>query len=379
MPIVVAHQPDLGVVGMGALAAGYGQYQNQQREIARDQYNRDADRRLRAASMQQEQQNRHQQMQMAAYQQEAGRQHDFQLFGLRDEQMANRDATEVENRQMLANQQAEQQKQMWDYQWTAKQRAELEKFNNYEQSIQSSPTLNQSEKQQLLMELQGQKAGFRPMAVPKKPEQPSIDDMSSKGQWKLTDSWTDPATGQTVKFPSPVIMGVNRNGAPDVMHDFKQKTPEEMQHEAKLRQIELDIKQRDLEAKAVSTWATAQKSLEKVNPETGVTTPPSREEVEAHIQNSMRLAQGTGQAVNAAVTAASGGQQPYHASPSGGSMPGVMLPQQQMQQPAQPQQQQPQPMFSPVLGREVSPADIEETARKHGVTPQEVLQRLGIK
>jgi hypothetical protein len=383
MPIEVRHSPDPALIGAAGLAAGYGQYQQQQQDRAVEQANRQADRRMQMLQMQLGDRRDQQRQIMAAQQQQLGRQHDFQMFGLRDEQMANRDAAEWENRQIMAERKLEEDKQLFDYQWTAKQKSELERFNNYEQSIRSSPTLNPQEKERLLMELDRQRAGFRPMAIPKGPEPATIDQLFEKGQAKWI---TDPETG------ARVIGSFDRSGAPR-FDEVKQSSPQERRHEVEIQKMELQLKQQELQKKAVEVQVSAQKALQKVDPETGVTTQPTPQEVEAYIQNSLRLAQGAGQTVQvAAGTAAAGqpafgqqggGMQPVPQNWQAGTPMGAPAPQQQTQigaQFQQPQQKQPQQpaAFSPVLGRPISEADIQETMQKHGVSRQEVLKRLGI-
>jgi hypothetical protein len=381
MPIDVRHSPDPALIGAAGLAAGYGQYQQQQQDRAVEQANRQADRRMQMLQMQLGDRRDQQRMLMAQQQQQLGRQHDFQMFGLRDEQMANRDAAEWENRQIMAERKLEEDKQLFDYQWTAKQKSELERFNNYEQSIRSSPTLNPQEKERLLMELDRQRAGFRPMAIPKGPEPATIDQLFEKGQAKWI---TDPETG------ARVIGSFDRSGAPR-FDEVKQSSPQERRHEVEIQKMELQLKQQELQKKAVEVQVSAQNALQKVDPETGVTTQPTPQEVEAYIQNSLRLAQGAGQTVQvAAGTAAAGqpafgqggGMQPVPQNWQAGTPMGPPAPQQQTQigaQFQQPQQQPQQPAaFSPVLGRPISEADIQETMQKHGVSRQEVLKRLGI-
>lgn len=315
MPIVVAHEPNPALVGAAAMAAGYGKRQNELQDQAIQEASRSADRNARLLGMQLDEQHRARSLGMDAYQ--ASAQRDFAARKQEDEQEFNQGGQYAQQdfRKQLADQRMEQEKELFDYQWTAKQKAEMGRLNNYEQSIRSSPQLDARDKEMMLLELEGQRAGFRPMAIPKGPKPQRIQEMFESGQVEWVQ---DPQTG--ARF----IASFDRSGAPKFT-EVNQQTAEELAAAREKRSLEM-------QGLRIKAWSDAKKALEKVDVESGVTLQPGDLEIEEHIRKANKLAAGMGQVVNNA--AAPGSEQPQPKA-----VLSVDLPQQSPPQQAPPPQQ----------------------------------------
>jgi hypothetical protein len=255
----------------------------------------------------------------------------------------------------MAMQNDERAKELWDFQWTAKQKSQIAELNNYEQAVRASPNLSPQEKEMALLELQGQRAGFRPMAIPKQ-KQTTVQEMIDGGGVGL---YTHPQTGQQV----PVTL--DRSGAMNF-----QDIPESAEQKIKADQVKSDMAAKTAKIRMVQQAITALTSEVPSADGLGGTKKvmPSQQQIVEYI----RMVEAVTGASSASVD-----QIQQQSSPPQQQMP----PQQPAAAPAPPQaaQQQPQGIFSPVLGRQVTEADIQETAAKHGVSVQEVIRRLGIK
>jgi hypothetical protein len=352
MPIEVQHQPSFGLVGTAAQTAGYGQYAQEQQARAQAQANFESQNRRALLGMQMDQQSRQQALAMSAYNQQAGRQHEMQMFAARDQQMAGRDAQMFDQQQQMAMQNDERAKELWDYQWTAKQKAQISELNNYEQAVRASPNLSAAEKDLALMELQGQRAGFRPMAIPRQ-KQTSVQEQIDGGGVGM---YTHPQTGQQI----PVTL--DRSGALNF-----QDIPETQEQKIKADQVKADMAAKQAKIKMV------QQAIDALTSEVPIFDGAGAERVQAGTKKVMPSQQQIAEYIRMvdAVTAASSmsvdatqQQVPMRQS----------MPQQQAPTPQLPQQ--PPQVITLPSGKQASMKAIEEAAAKLGIPVEQLIAQM---
>jgi hypothetical protein len=186
MPIVVQHQPDFGVVGAAAANVGYGKMAEYQQERMAQERARQQQQQLQLLNMQMAQQRFQQGLAHDAGQQiygQIGRER-MALFGALQDQQQNQQQqqfllqrTGVQRQMELekAQQNAELQRQNWDYQFTAKQKRELEQINTDEAALDAafnSGVVEQAEYDWSKQQLRAKRYGIEPMPQPKPQEPP---------------------------------------------------------------------------------------------------------------------------------------------------------------------------------------------------------------
>jgi hypothetical protein len=364
MPIEVQHQPSFALVGTAAQAAGYGQYAQEQAARAQAQANFESQNRRALLGMQMDQQARQQALAMSAYNQQAGRQHEMQMFAARDQQMAGRDAQMFDQQQQMAMQNDERAKELWDFQWTAKQKSQIAELNNYEQAVRASPNLSPQEKEMALLELQGQRAGFRPMAIPKQ-KQTTVQEMIDGGGVGL---YTHPQTGQQV----PVTL--DRSGAMNF-----QDIPESAEMKMRADQVKSDMAAKQAKIKMVQQAITALTSEVPSADGLGGTKKvmPSQQQIAEYIRMVDAVTAASSMSVDAMQGSGMQPNQEWQQWQSG--MQGPQQPQPQMgPQPQQPIQQQPQPpqVIQLPSGKTASMKAIEEAAAKLGIPVEQLIAQM---
>ena len=86
---------------------------------------------------------------------------------------------------MKMKEQARLQASQWEYQYTAKQRQEIAKFNNARQAIQNNRSWSSEEKAQALKLIDLQQANIKPAMMPRDPSKPVFPDGQGVGEmWK---------------------------------------------------------------------------------------------------------------------------------------------------------------------------------------------------
>lgn len=203
MPIEVRHDPPYAVTGQAAAAMGQTAQLRQQQDLQL----RNAQLQLQAQGQYADQYARREQLYMQAAQAERQRQFQAQqaeLDAQRQAQQAGADFQQrmflLENQQQhqeqMSQQESQQQQERWKYQWTAQQEHEINQLNQAEQTVKqwlAQGRLSMPEAQHMLMQVEAQRAGMSPQAVPQQPSP------YPKGQG-IGDIWT-------VTVPHPTAPG----------------------------------------------------------------------------------------------------------------------------------------------------------------------------
>jgi hypothetical protein len=178
MPIEVRHDVPAGVAGLAAAMAGAG-----------GRAERDLDR-AREDSMALTRLKQQRQMQQVEIDARA----DIQKQSA-DEAMARTalqhgldkqlQEEEFDRNMATMKEQARIQAQQWEYQYTAKQRQDIARFNNAKQAIMDSDNFSPEEKQAALSQIELQQANIQPSMMPRDPGKPIYPDGQGVGEmWK---------------------------------------------------------------------------------------------------------------------------------------------------------------------------------------------------
>lgn len=183
MGITVAHEPSPSVIG--AAGFGVGQGRRQERDIDRARQDSQFAARLAAAE-------RAQQAAMVARAREGERNRQFSADRdtWRADELAGRTEREMTWRQEAAAQNAQQAQGLWDYQYSSKQRRQIEQLNQARQTVADSPHLSDPQKQEALRQIDLRQAGIQPQAIPRDPNKQQYPEGQDVGQ-----QWRDEATG----------------------------------------------------------------------------------------------------------------------------------------------------------------------------------------
>ena len=191
MPIDVRHGPDAALLGQVAFLTGQSAYQRrleeqdrmasrqaamQEKQIGAAQ---DAQRQQAAMNFFQNQQG----LAARMYEGQQGRQHDFQRQMLAGQLNQQHQATQLDAQRQLSEQGFEQQKGLFDYQFTTRENQRMGQLNNAQAWIDQNEgkTLNSEQATALRWQVQQEMAGVRPQAIPK-PKPMTVKHTTPDGQ-----------------------------------------------------------------------------------------------------------------------------------------------------------------------------------------------------
>jgi hypothetical protein len=436
MPITVRHGPDLRLVGAGGLLAGYGDFQKQQAEFelkqriaaqnaANDRAQiAEAQRRTNAGIFGDQQR-----LGAQMFENRAQRQHQFDLgedrfmqqaalaeFGLEKQQVLQQQ--QAMSQQQLAEQKAAEQyqtevnKSLQEFDWAPEQKREQSKINEARMRLKSRSDLDPEQVSSGLSQLDQRERSV--VGTPRQRKEnpiklfPAVNGITGE---PMTDSRGNPLQGysngsRTDIYEDPWISATAKAEA-DERAAARQAEIDERRAQRELendqRSAELDRQKQEIAAKKdalkaqMSVIADASKALiveekNRMGDTVGKKLPDPQQLIQ-YLQTIQTVGQAIGMAVDQAPQAGAA-VQPAQAQPGFSAVndPTQMTPQQNAafvedqfqtgapmgQQPAQQQAPQQPPVFSARLKRNVTMAEIEATAQARGISPTEVMKRLGI-
>jgi hypothetical protein len=427
MPITVRHGPDLRLVGAGGLLAGYGDFQKQQAEFelkqriaaqnaANDRAQiAEAQRRTNAGIFGDQQR-----LGAQMFENDRQRQHQFDLSADRFQQQAALSEFDLVKRQEMQQQQAMSQQQLaeqkaaeqyqtevnkslQEFDWAPEQKREQSKINEARMRLKSRSDLDPEQVSSGLSQLDQRERSV--VGTPRQRKEnpiklfPAVNGITGE---PMTDSRGNPLQGysngsRTDIYEDPWISATAKAEA-DERAAAKQVEMERIQteNEVKAASVKADMDAKKAKISMVQDAIKALTTKEKVmGAPSGIDKKPQELGEKVNMPTAEQVVQYINmvEQVTAALTrSVDQTQQQSVPGFSAVNDPTQMTPQQNAafvedqfqtgapmgQQPAQQQAPQQPPVFSARLKRNVTMAEIEATAQARGISPAEVMKRLGI-
>lgn len=192
MPIVVAHEPPASTVAQAAAAAGQDQYAQKQQQLGLQaaQVNSANQARQQQLALQQ------QQMQLDAYFKQQAQMTDLYKFdvGIANQVDRDRFAADVDDRRLQSQADRDQQRfdaqqDLWDHQFTTKQKAEIDKMNAALDFIDANRGTQFTDEEATALEgqVKMRMAGVKPRAIPTPAKAPPIEQSVQENVFRNDD------------------------------------------------------------------------------------------------------------------------------------------------------------------------------------------------
>lgn len=404
MPIVVKHGPSMQLLGLNGLLAGHADFQKWQVEQQQKEAQLAEQARRTSAGIFADQQR----LGQRAYEFEAARfserdmlNRQSQQRGWRDQWLAQqeqqRDAQRAGQQQALQQQRAMSQAELLeqraqgeydqsvaealqDFDWEPTQERELAKFDQGRIKIENNPHWDDAQKADAMQQLMQHKR--RTIGLPKKRKEKTVTFRNAVD-----------ANGQPIFDAGGNPVRVFDNGTRgEIYQDPTLEEQSKIRFQQEKAELDRQTKEIDARGKAMQTQMdivakAGQALITDVVDAKGTVTGKKLPDAQQLIQY-LQTVQAVGQAVGMSIQNTQQ-QGPIIGDPAAQAAPqqpqgwqGVNNPQRRdfpgdVSEP-QPQQAPSRQYFSPRLKRQVTEQEVMETAQKHGISPEEVLKRLGV-